>query len=229
MPPPIRAPWPITVDPSDHAKLRDAQALLRHQIPSGDLTKVLSRLIDLGLVQLQKQRHGTGVRTRAPRRPSANPRHIPTAVKQAVLERDGGQCTFTSESGHRCPSRDFLAYDHVVPVARGGTSTVDNLRVRCRAHNQYAAEQTFGREFMKGKREAAASRACRTNEPLPSDPPHVADVIPWLRGLGFRIDEARRAAGACRDMPDAPLEQRMRVALRSFHQKPVACGGMVAG
>ena len=32
---------------------------------------------------------------------------------------------------------------------------MDNLRLRCRAHNQYAAERMFGAEFMKEKRERA--------------------------------------------------------------------------
>jgi hypothetical protein len=38
-------------------------------------------------------------------------------------------------------------------------------------------------------------------------------VIPWLRALGFRPDEARRAATFCETMPDASLEQRVRAAL----------------
>ena len=41
-------------------------------------------------------------------------------------------------------------------VARGGAATVSTIRLRCRAHNQYAAECTFGAEFMSRKREAAA-------------------------------------------------------------------------
>jgi hypothetical protein len=39
------------------------------------------------------------------------------------------------------------------------------------------------------------------------------DVIPWLRQLGLRDREARRAAALCEGIPDAPLEQRVRVAL----------------
>jgi membrane protein involved in colicin uptake len=72
-----------------------------------------------------------------------------------VWERDGGRCTFVSESGKRCGSNRFLELDHVQPVACGGLSTVENLRVVCRAHNQYAAEQVFGVDFVEAKREAA--------------------------------------------------------------------------
>ncbi|HWV88895.1 MAG TPA: HNH endonuclease signature motif containing protein, partial [Burkholderiales bacterium] len=60
--------------------------------------------------------------------------------------------------GHRCASRDYLEYDHVVPVARGGTATVENLRLRCRAHNQLEAERVYGREFMKHKRKGRTGR-----------------------------------------------------------------------
>ena len=40
-------------------------------------------------------------------------------------------------------------------VARGGEATVDGIRIRCRTHNQYEAECTFGVGFMEAKREAA--------------------------------------------------------------------------
>jgi hypothetical protein len=45
--------------------------------------------------------------------------------------------------------------DHVEPLARGGDATVANLRLRCRTHNQYEAERSFGSEFMHRKREEA--------------------------------------------------------------------------
>jgi hypothetical protein len=41
-------------------------------------------------------------------------------------------------------------------------------------------------------------------------------VVPWLRQLGFRADEARRAAALCKAIPDAPLEERVRLALSFF-------------
>jgi len=61
-----------------------------------------------------------------------------------------------SESGHRCEACRPLEFDHVIEVARGGDTSVENLRLRCRAHNQFAAEQTFGKEFMRHKRIVAA-------------------------------------------------------------------------
>jgi hypothetical protein len=80
-------------------------------------------------------------------------------VKRTVWERDGGRCTFVSESGRRCEERAWLEYDHAEPVARGGQATAENLRLLCRAHNQHAAERTFGAEFMSDKRAEARLRA----------------------------------------------------------------------
>jgi hypothetical protein len=76
-----------------------------------------------------------------------------------VHKRDGDRCTFVSSSGRRCEERRFLELDHVLPAARGGQATVANLRLRCRAHNQYEAERTFGVGFLREKRQMAKARA----------------------------------------------------------------------
>ena len=41
----------------------------------------------------------------------------------------------------------------------------------------------------------------------------ASEVIPWLRALGFRADEARSRAERCESIPDASLEERVRLAL----------------
>ena len=46
-----------------------------------------------------------------------------------------------------------------------------------------------------------------------------ADVVPWLRSLGFRADEAREAAKWCEAIPDAPLEERVKRALSFFRPR----------
>src|SRR5262249_38129595 len=45
------------------------------------------------------------------------------------------------------------------------------------------------------------------------------DVVPWLRQLGYRATDAREAARLCESIPDAPLEQRIRVALSYFQPR----------
>ena len=76
-------------------------------------------------------------------------------MKRAVRQRDGGRCAFVSESGLRCEARSRLEFHHVREFARGGTATVEGIQLRCRAHNQFEAERTFGTEFMREKREQA--------------------------------------------------------------------------
>ena len=134
---PQRFALQLTIGQATHDKLRYAQALLGHQLPSGEIAQVLDRALDALIAQLERRRFAATSRPRrGPRRPSANPRHVPAAIKRAVWERDGGRCTFTSAAGQRCAARTRLEFDHVEPVARGGRATVAGIRLRCRAHNQ---------------------------------------------------------------------------------------------
>jgi hypothetical protein len=206
-------------------KLRYAGELLGHQIPTGDIAGVLDRVLDLAIAQLEKQKFAATSRPRrAAGRSSSHPRYVPAHVRRAVWERDGGQCTFVSESGRRCEARKALHFDHVLEVARGGEATVEGIQLRCRAHNQFTAERTFGAQFMRHKRISAAeiraaARAARARKaartPAEEEDPDRS-VVPWLRALGFSPAEARRAAERCGHMTGATLEERVRAALSSF-------------
>ncbi len=74
------------------------------------------------------------------------------AIKRAVFERDGGRCTFADERGRRCAETGALEFDHVDGFARTHTHEVDRIRLLCRAHNQHAAEQAYGRAFSERAR-----------------------------------------------------------------------------
>jgi hypothetical protein len=222
----------FTLGQRAHAKLLYIQELLSHEIPSGSLAQVFEALCDLAIPRLEKRKFAATENPRACRRPpAADSRHIPDDVRRAVWERDGGRCTFVSESGHRCEARKCVEFDHIEAFARGGEATVDGIRLLCRAHNQCEAERTFGREFMRHKRIAAAEaraaakeRAARVREQeaaaararAAEEQAHELEVVPWLRQLGFGAGESRDAAALCRDMADAPLEDRVRVALSYF-------------
>jgi len=136
-------------------KLEHAQTLLSHSVPSGDLAEVFDRALDALIEKLEKRKAGATMNPRPPLRRNLAVRTIPAYVRRAVWERDQGRCTFVGENGHRCDSKRFLEFDHVEPVARGGQATVEGLRLRCRAHNQYEAEQVFGSAFMEMKRRTA--------------------------------------------------------------------------
>ena len=150
-----------TVDQETHDALRQAQELLGHSVPSGDLATVLKNAA-LAYVQLLERQEFAKCRRPRPQRGTAKGRHIPAEVKRKVRERDDGQCTFVSENGKRCEARKRLEFDHIEAVARGGVATLSNIRLRCRAHNQYTAECTFGAGFMQGKREGARRLAAET-------------------------------------------------------------------
>jgi 5-methylcytosine-specific restriction endonuclease McrA len=145
----------FTLDQAGHDLLRHVQDLLGRQVVAGDIAEVMVRALKVYAAKLEKQRFAATEQPRARRCPRPGSRHIPAQVKRAVWERDGGQCTFVSESGHRCEARSELEYDHIQEFARGGEATVEGIRLRCRAHNQLTAERTFGAGFMREKREAA--------------------------------------------------------------------------
>lgn len=83
---------------------------------------------------------------------SRSARTIPAKVRRRVWARDRGRCQFVSASGHQCKATSHLEIDHRIPVAMGGESTLKNLRLLCRAHNQFEAERRLGAEFMERKR-----------------------------------------------------------------------------
>ena len=202
----------VVVDSSTRDKLLRAQALLSHSIPSGDVAQVIERALDALITALEKRKIGVGAKRVAA---SRSRRHISARVRRVVWERDGGQCTFASATGVRCHSRRFLEFDHVDPVARGGASTVDRVRLRCRAHNQLEAERAFGAAFMQKKRETARLEADKTHERADGvGRDDRQDLLAGLRRLGFRADEAHRAAEHTRFIRGAALEDCFRAALQ---------------
>jgi hypothetical protein len=156
-------------------KLQEAQDLLRHRLPDGDMASIFEHGLDLLIAQVKKERFGVGRKPRAPSgqrtesakedptgdaeagggdeafvpqtAPSAS-RHIPDAVKRAVYERDGGRCAFVDERGQRCTATAFLEFDHVEGFALTHLHDADLIRLLCRAHNQYVADLLYGRAFM---------------------------------------------------------------------------------
>ena len=158
----------VTLDKETYDLLLYTRSLMSHQNPADEIVLVLNCALKLLAAHLEKQkfaattrprpggsRNATATRADAP----TDARHVPAAVKCAVWERDGGRCTFISDTGQRCPARSMLEFDHVEPASRGGEATMEGIRLLCRAHNQYAAERTFGSEFMSGKRAENRTRA----------------------------------------------------------------------
>jgi hypothetical protein len=132
----------FTVSRETHEKLRRAQDLLRHTVPSGDPAVIFDRALTLLLVELSKRKLAAANRPGPPRAARGDSRHIPAAVRREVWLRDGGRCAFRGDRG-RCTETGFIEFHHVTPYAKGGTATSENIELRCRAHNAYEAEQQF--------------------------------------------------------------------------------------
>lgn len=133
----------MTIDGETYRKLERARALLRHAIPDGDRAAIVDRALTLLIEQLERKKTGAVSRPK-PRRTVAGgwSRSLPAAVRRAVWARDEGRCAYVGVSG-RCIETSFLEFHHVKPFADGGESTVENLQLRCRAHNQHEARLYF--------------------------------------------------------------------------------------
>jgi hypothetical protein len=214
--------------------LRQAQALLGHAVPSGDLAEVYARAMKHYLAHLEKKRLGVKPASAAAA-PHVRGRGIPKPLRRFVSERDGGRYAFVSADGHRCESTRQLEIDHIQPIALGGETKPENLRLLCRPHNQYEAERVLGKDHVAKKRELAQRERARdkaaakssgargqarkaasenaTKRESPPPHPHHDDILAALSGLGFHKAEASRGADLARSQPEASLEACVRLAL----------------
>ncbi|HKQ57509.1 MAG TPA: HNH endonuclease signature motif containing protein [Candidatus Eisenbacteria bacterium] len=154
---PARIGWQFTTAQDTQDLYCEVRDLMGHDVAPGDVEGVLKYSLLAAKEKLLKRKCAATDRPRPGRPRNPDSRHIPAEVRRAVWERDGGQCTFTSDTGHRCTERRDVQFDHIDPYARDGSSSASNIRLLCRAHNQYEAERVYGAEFMRNKRQAAVT------------------------------------------------------------------------
>ncbi|MBL7666047.1 MAG: HNH endonuclease [Bacteriovoracaceae bacterium] len=77
---------------------------------------------------------------------SSGSRYLPQKMKYLIYQRAKGQCEYQLPDGKRCHEHRRLQFDHIQPYALGGKTSVDNIRLYCRAHNQRAAIKTYGQK-----------------------------------------------------------------------------------
>jgi hypothetical protein len=196
---PYKAPEPLsparykiqfTASAEFRDKLERLRALLRSSVPDGDLAAVLEVAVTEKLERLESKRFA---KTNSPRKSvkesdtQPSTRNIPAAVKRAVLQRDGNQCSFVSRDGRRCTERCGLEFHHRHPIGKGGDHSPGNISLMCRAHNSYYADRDYGKNYMercrsslRRIREAEATyivgwpfptRAHPTSQDYPAQPP----------------------------------------------------------
>jgi hypothetical protein len=140
---PARYEVRFTADEETKDLLREAQELLSHSLPGGDIATIVKRGLTLVVAEAKRARFAQTDRPRDGRSSAPDSRAIPTSVQRAVWARDGGRCAFVGRTGHRCEERSFLEYHHRTPWIAGGPPSVENIALRCRAHNQYEAKVYF--------------------------------------------------------------------------------------
>jgi len=196
----------FTADRELHTQIQELKSLMRHQIPDGDVAKIVAQALHALLDQARKRKRGASSPARCPQTSAAPEpapstaagrseavakrptRNIPTAIRRSVWERDEGRCGYESREGRRCGTRDFLEFHHQVPWVRCREHRASNIHLRCRAHNQHAAELDFGAPVMAGYRkftsaiasgESVAQRASPSDPELDSNPVGLAVETEW--------------------------------------------------
>jgi hypothetical protein len=163
-------------------RLRRAQELLSHAVPSGDVDEILYRALGELIDRTEKEQHGATARPRSGRPVDRSvcegrglpcgSRSIPAATRREVWARDGGRCAFVGRTGQRCDGRRFLQYHHQKPWIAGGPPTPGNISLRCRAHNDFEAKVYFGpiRQAMAeaATREVATRSGTSSRPAIPS-------------------------------------------------------------
>jgi hypothetical protein len=89
-PSPERFLLQLTIAKSTHDKLRYAQALLSHALPSGDVAQVLDRALDTLIVRLEKRKFGATTAPRRIRRPKSSITRRPDPQEAVTCRRRSG-------------------------------------------------------------------------------------------------------------------------------------------
>jgi hypothetical protein len=167
----------LTVSRETYDTLRRAQALLRHAVPSGDAAEIVGRALLLLVEDLERRKAAQVRRPRAVQNSEGTSRQIPAAVRREVWTRDGARCAFVGAHG-RCRETGFLEFHHVRPFAAGGKATVENIELRCSAHNAFEASLFFGNGGADVVREVPPAWGCASAHPS-------LDI--WYHARSFRI------------------------------------------
>lgn len=228
----------FAVTRQEYETFRRVQDLLGHVVPSGDPALVYARAIEHYVTYLAKRRFGakavapgnglgaspvedtaaavsSAVVGTAPDAPvngsakRAEERIIPMMMRSHVWMRDGGCCSFVGKDGHRCGSGWRIEFDHILPLAMGGLTVPENLRLLCRAHNQFEAKRGFGEEKVNTKRELARRTRERDRVAKKAEQARAEkqkdDLKEQARAAGRKADLKQQAADSARS---AKLQSR---------------------
>jgi hypothetical protein len=144
----------ITVSRRFLEKLEAARDALSHSHPGAGRDEILEVALDL-VLDRQAKRRGLVKNPRPPASASNPPlsprlrsRYVPAHIRRAVWERDGGQCQYPLQAGGICGETSQAELDHIPGFALGAKTTVEDMRVLCRFHQDVSARQLYGDDVM---------------------------------------------------------------------------------
>lgn len=134
----------VTLSTPQYSELERAREVASHShfgAPMGDVIGMLATDYLDRKDPLRKKGHAEAAA--GPEMTGRRP--VPQNVRRLVFQRADGRCEYKNpHTGKVCGSRFQTQIDHIRPVALGGTNAVENLRLLCRAHNAWTAEEIFG-------------------------------------------------------------------------------------
>ncbi len=142
----------ITLTKDQFEELKQAKNFLSHVVHNGSWAEVITALAS----KLNKSKMGNP--NKAPSRSATEFKNskaqkitlnvskqkrelISAHLKREVFKEADACCQYQSPDGKRCGSHFQIQIDHMTPVAWGGSSSTDNLRLFCRTHNLLLAQQ----------------------------------------------------------------------------------------
>ncbi len=192
----------LTVTRELLAKIEAAQLALSHAHPGATIADILELGADTAL-ERDARRKGLvkrpGPNGRATTTPDSD--HIPAAMRREVWKRDGGCCQWKLANGETCGSRYRVQFDHIRPKAKGGATTVANLRLLRQRHNLLAARMAFGDRLMQRYQRRRAPGASRR---FPSSPPRSARPTTFARASTSNAGTTMAGTGSRPCSPRTP-------------------------
>jgi len=89
-------------------------------------------------------------------------------IDKILWEKANSQCEYIDTiSGRRCQSKFGLERDHIIPLAKGGSNDIKNLRLLCRTHNQLMARRHYGAKKAQGEKRVLQTQAINRPQSLP--------------------------------------------------------------
>lgn len=107
-----------TYESEDEVKLEVMNAVFRHEKKYNSLRRQVEAFNNLEKIN------------------SAQREQIPDSVRLFVWQRDGGKCV-------KCGANEKLEFDHIIPVAKGGSNTERNIQLLCERCNRQKGAKIY--------------------------------------------------------------------------------------